>query len=293
MGGFSPKETRLYNGKTCELISVFLNIAPDFIKLSEVEELSRECNVSRECAFAELLFAACGQENREYFEGYFRPMVRELCVEDFINNSYFKNIDIREAKKGKWHLTKQTLKPCEAFVCNDFLVTDDGRLIPQVGFFSEEYVYPCVLEDGREWMTLMPNETVTTDPAVEKAFGKVLTYGLGLGYFAYMASQKEDVESVTVVEMSRDVIELFEEYILPQFPNKDKIRIIEGDALKFARDGGALGYDFLFADIWHDAYDGRELYLKLKEAEGAAGDVEYTYWIEDTIKCYLEKELWE
>jgi predicted methyltransferase len=75
-------------------------------------------------------------------------------------------------------------------------------------------------------MTLLPNETVTTKPAIDKAHGKVLTYGLGLGYFAFMASAKHEVDSVTIVERSADVIELFKTWLLPYFPNKDKIRIV-------------------------------------------------------------------
>ena len=50
---------------------------------------------------------------------------------------------------------------------------------------------------------------------VERAKGKVLTFGLGLGYFAYMCSLKEEVESVTVVEKDKSVIKLFNEIILP------------------------------------------------------------------------------
>jgi hypothetical protein len=183
--------------------------------------------------------------------------------------------------------------PGEAFVCRDFEVTDDGRLIPQLGFFDREFAYPAVLEGGREWMTLMPNETVTTEPAVRRAHGKVLTYGLGLGYFAYRASEKENVDSVTVVELSPDVISLFTEHILPQFPHKDKIRIVCSDAYEYAEKcAPGEKYDFVFADFWHDAGDGRDLMLKMKEYEKYSPESEYVYWLEDTINCYLDRELW-
>ena len=186
-----------------------------------------------------------------------------------------------------------TLDPCEAFVCNDFRVWPDGRMIPQIGFFGRAYRYPAVLENGREWMTLMPNETITTLPAVAKSRGKVLTYGLGLGYFAFMASEKDDVVSVTVVERSQDVIELFRTHILPQFPNRDKIRLVCSDAFEYAKNQApSERYNFVFADIWHDVGDGRELYLKMKELEYLSPETEYSYWLEGTIRCYLAKELW-
>ena len=55
-------------------------------------------------------------------------------------------------------------------------------------------------------MLVTPNEVHTMKADIEKAHGKVLTYGLGLGYFPFMTSRKEEVTSVTVVERSSDVI---------------------------------------------------------------------------------------
>ena len=66
-------------------------------------------------------------------------------------------------------------------------------------------------------MTITPNEIETMKEAVDKASGNVLTFGLGLGYYAYMVSEKENVESVTIVDSNEDVIDLFKKYVLPQF----------------------------------------------------------------------------
>jgi len=293
----SPTETRHFNGRICDLMSILLNIASDFIDVSSVNEISESCGVTKEYAYAELVAAVCGvdsaEKDRTFFKNYFLPMIHECDKSIFENDPYYKNIKIPELTKGNWKFTNMKLKPCEAFVCNDFLVPDDGRLIPQIGFFTEEFPYPAVLENGREWMTLMPNETVTTLPAVKKAHGKVVTFGLGLGYFTYMASLKEEVESVTVVELSSDVISLFEEHILPQFENRDKVKIICADAFDFAENTMKPGdFDFVFADFWHDVGDGRELYLKMKEYEKNFPETEFTYWLEDTIKCYLDRDLW-
>ena len=164
----------------------------------------------------------------------------------------------------------------------------DGRIIPQVGFFEEEFIYPCICQNGREWMLITPNEIETMKKPIEKAFGNVLTYGLGLGYFAYMASAKPQVDSVTVIERDKNAIELFNAIILPQFDMRGKIRIIEFDALFFAAEQkkkAQKDFDFVFADIWHDPSDGAEIYRILKPLERS--DTEYSYWIEDTIKCYL------
>lgn len=293
----TPTETRHYNSKAVQLMSILLNVAPDFADMESVKEISDASGVSLENAYAEYTAAMFGMDtlgpDKAFFRNYFLPMFRELSVKDFTCDPYYRDIVIPEVKLGKWEFKTMELKPGEAFVCNDFTVTKDGRMIPQIGFFTESFKYPAVLENGREWMTLMPNETVTTKPAVRNATGKVLTYGMGLGYFAFSASNKADVSSVTVVDSSAEVIELFNRYILPQCPNKDKIRTIRADAFEYAEDEMPKEeYDYVFADIWHDVSDGRDIYLKMKEYEDACPETEFDYWLESTIKCYLDRELW-
>ncbi len=289
--------TRFCNGRIVSLMSMYLNFMPKAITPEALEDVASSCGLQRNRAYAECLAALCevgtDRAERDFTANYITPMVQELDPAVFENDPYYQTVHFPRGKQGKWELKTMELAPCEAFVCNDFKVFPDGRMIPGIGFFPRTYRYPAVLENGREWMTLMPNETVTTLPAVEKARGKVLTYGLGLGYFPFMTSRKEEVTSVTIVERSADVIKLFEEYILPQFPHKDKIRVICADAFVYAKEQmPAEGYDFVFADIWHDVGDGRELYLKMKELERLSPDTEFTYWLENTIRCYLATELW-
>ena len=103
-----------------------------------------------------------------------------------------------------------------------------------------------------------------------------------------MASIKSNVSSVTVVERSSKVIELFKTYILPQFPDSSKIEIIEADAFDFAENRMSDGrYDSVFVDIWHDPSDGCELYLRMKQYEHLLPNAEFVYWVEDTLKLYI------
>ena len=177
---------------------------------------------------------------------------------------------------------------CEAFPCGDLLYGPSGEVFPQIGFFTEPYHYPAVRENGREWMTLNPNEIITMRAPLARARGRVLTYGLGLGYFAFMASRKESVSSVTVVERDPSVIRLFEEEIRPQLPTREKITVVCKDAFEFAKeDMKAGGYDFVFADIWHDPSDGVEAYLRFKLMESYSPKSEFAYWIEPTLRYYL------
>ncbi len=294
--GLSTEEIRRNNNDLVQLFSLYLNLMPDAIDNNMVTELAASCNITRAEAYAQYLAAMAGLDaggrDRHFFRYWLAPAIHELDPIAYTGDAYFQNIKIPHDVCGKWELKTERLRPLEAFVCNDFVITPDRRMIPQIGFFNEEYPFPAVLEIGREWMTLQPNEMVTTYPAIDAAHGRVLTFGLGLGYFAYHAAEKQNVESVTVVDLSPNVIELFKTHILPQFPNKDKIRLVCEDAFSFADTKMAGNFDFVFADIWHDAGDGKELYLKMKKYEKKHPDIDFTFWLEDTIKCYLDETLW-
>ncbi len=140
-------------------------------------------------------------------------------------------------------------------------------------------------------MTVTPNEIATMRRPIEAAFGHVLTFGLGLGYYAYMVSAMPQVEFVTIVEINPQVISLFRQYLLPKFPQRQKIHIVQADAFAYAKSHLASGqFDYVFTDLWHDASDGVPLYLQMKQLEHLAPDVTYSYWIEDTIQYYLSDD---
>ena len=292
-----PDPVRYSNTRVAALMSLFLNFFASSVTPDQLEDIASSCRVERTEAYAECVAALCGvgtdSAERAFTQRYLRNMIRELDVTEFQNDPYYRTVRIPEAAAGRFVLTTMELPACEGFVRDDFVVENDGRMLPQIGYFTEPYRYPAVLEDGREWMTLLPNETVSTLPAVRNAHGRVLTYGLGLGYFAFMASRKANVESVTVVERDPDLIDLFRAYVLPQFPDRHKVEILCADAFAFAeqlRPGDP--YDYVFADIWHDAGDGREMYLRFKSLEKNLPDAGFDYWLEKTILCYIAKELW-
>lgn len=267
-----------------ELLSDYLNLYPDAITEELVKETEKSCNMGTEDAFR-LLFAGMMDvySDRELRRGWISKTFSCLDPEVYENDPYRKAVKLPTVTDGEWEFYEGRYKPYEAFVYNDPVRYPDGSVIPKIGFFEREYTYPAVRQGGREWMLITPNEIETMRSPIEKAFGDVVTYGLGLGYFAFMASEKDSVSSVTVVERDERVIRLFREHILPQLPHKNKIRIVNEDALAYAAEDHRC--DFVFADIWHDPSDGCDLYLKLKALEKEG--VQYAYWIEDTIKLYL------
>ena len=285
-------ETEIRNGRLLSLLSRYLNFHSDYIKESDIREIA-ETGAGEEKAFGLILANAFGldleknREDIEFFKAYFPYIFHQLNTEEFRQNPYYKNIHFPDRKTGNIEFGHRSYKPYEGFVCGDMEEMPDGRLLPHIGFFMEEFRYPIILEKGIEWMTVTPNEIRTLEEPVRQAHGKVLTFGLGIGYYPYMISLKDDVESIDIAERNENTIELFRRHILPQFQNRQKIRLISGDALSYIDTISDGQYDFIFADLWHDAGDGKPLYLKIKEYEKKYPNTEFAYWIEKTIKCYL------
>ena len=137
-------------------------------------------------------------------------------------------------------------------------------------------------------MSIIPNEIETMKDDIAKVSGKVLVYGLGLGYYPYMISLKDEVKEIVIVEKDSNIIKLFKENILPQFKNKDKIKIVQDDAFHFEKTDTKT-YDYCFVDLWHGSEDGIEFYLKFKALELRSKN--YLYWLERSLVNVIRRDL--
>ena len=282
------------NDLVVSILSEYINNHPRFIDAAMVEDLARECHVSNHEAFCTLLSAACGLDtvddpyHRALERQYIIPSLKKLDPSVYENDAYAKTVQFPSVTHGKWELCQHSYTSYEPFVRTHPVVTRELCEIPQLGYFDVEFPFPAILENGIEWMTITPNEVETMREPIAKCRGRVLTLGLGLGYFAFHASEKPEVERVVVVERSRDVIEIFKTYLLPQFPNADKIEIVEADAFGYMQTEMPRGkFDYVFSDLWHDASDGLEMYRKLKKYEILAPHTEFDYWIEPSLLSLL------
>lgn len=282
------EETDRMNRRLLEHLAFFLNSRPGDVSRDTLKTLTEQTGLSEAEAYPYLL--AAGMEldaaaaDRRLFALYFPKMVHRLDAEEYRQDPYYQNVRLPAESEGGWQLTQNAYQPYEAFVCGDFHYEPDGRVIPQIGYFPERFDYPAVSQNGREWMSITPNEITTMAPVIAEAHGDVLTYGLGLGYFAYMACRRPEVRSVTVVENSADAVRLFRQKILPQFEQPQKLRILQEDAFQFAQTN-RREYDLTFADLWHDAGDGVECYRRLKPLERG----HTRYWIYETMRYYLQE----
>ena len=285
------------NFKLTRLYSAYLENCPELIRAEMIDELCDDGTLTKEEALVALLSSAFGLDyerggdDRVLIRDYLTPSVRLLDAKRYTENEYYKNINIPDVKDEGWEFKTEFYEPYRAVICGDMVIKSDFSEYAPLGFFTERFAFPAVLEDGNEWMTLTPVDLDTCDEAIDRAHGRVITFGLGLGYYAYMTSQKESVTSITVIEKSEQVIALFKKYILPQFENADKVRIINADAFEYAEfDMPKEDYDYAFVDTWRDASDGAPMYKKMKALEHLSPKTEFSYWIENFLISRLRAE---
>jgi hypothetical protein len=276
-----------YNNKLLSLLSVYLNEYDTIITPSQVKKITKT-GVDELRAYSLLLQGYMKLDDEEIVDLYFKDMINMLDAKDYIDNDYYKNIKLNKTSNKDWKLSYDKYAPYQGFVFDDFKYEDDGRIIPQIGFFKETFKYPAIYQNNKLWMSITPNEIETMKEHINDARGKVVTFGLGMGYFAYMTSNKDNVSSITIVERDNNVIELFKKVILPQFKNKDKINIVNMDAFDFMKNEfSKYDVDYVFTDIYHDVSDALDAYNKMKEYEDKYKNTKFKYWIENTIKAYL------
>lgn len=286
------------NFRVTYLYKFYLESCPEFITKEMIDTLTESGELTPEVAISALLSEAFGldfdkDEDRRIIMDYITPSIRILDAKKYENNPYYKNIKLDDLTEGRWEIRNESYKPYQAVICDDMIIRDDFSEIPPLGYFPDGFSFPAILEDGNEWMTLTPVDIDTCDEAIEAAKGKVLTYGLGLGYFSYMASEKDTVDTVTVVEISEEAIRLFNKHILPQMPNGHKIKIVHSDAIEYAREVmPEEHFDFVFVDTWRDSSDGTPMYKKMKPYEKENPGTEFSYWVENFLRSGWRAELY-
>lgn len=207
---------------------------------------------------------------------------------DYQNNPYIKNIKLENIKENDYTFLKQNYIKNECFLFDEIQVEKDYKENTLFGYFNEDFSYISLLEKNDIWMLITPHEINTMKNAISLANGKIITYGLGLGYFAYMVSLKENVQEITIVEKDSTIISLFNQYILPQFSHPEKIHIICDDAIHFIKNS-TTEYDFAFVDLYKDVNDGLPLYIKMLHASLKHQKTNYQFWIEKSMLIMIRR----
>jgi len=218
-----------------------------------------------------------------------KPAAKQLDPLTYSKNPYFSLIKGLRFEQGHSRLKEGTYQKKELFLADETYgdPKDHYLEVNPLGYFAEPFPFPELQKKAETWMSLIPHEMASMTAPIASAHGKVLTLGLGLGYFAFMVSEKAEVTSVDVIENDPEIIAIFNEKLLPLFPHKSKIHILEEDALLFAAKRNPV-YDTVFVDLYHTEEDGLPLYLALKPLQKNSSKLATLFYALSDLAPFLD-----
>lgn len=226
-------------------------------------------------------------EDKDIVDNLIDKHIFEEDIKKYLANPYYQKIKCKNKKYGGYALFNDHYEPFELFSLTDIQVDKKYQEHTYLSYFSQRFDFLALNYDGVTWMSITPNEINTMESSINEAFGKVAVFGLGLGYFPYMISLKENVQEITIIDNNPTIIKLFKENILPLFEHKEKINIIEGDAFGYVNE--LEDYDYAFIDLWHNPDDGLELFLKFKKIEKRVSRCTFSYWLDKSMIQFLRR----
>ncbi|MEM8994738.1 MAG: hypothetical protein AAGF23_08090 [Acidobacteriota bacterium] len=157
--------------------------------------------------------------------------------------------DIPEGRSGDWSLER-------------FVVSEDPSYDPQKDprpHFARRYAgtFSLLRRGDVQFMTDLYDEWWTQRVVLDEAAargGHLLISGLGLGMIveSVLRSPGMDVESITVIEKSPDVIRLVAPTLTARYP--ERLEIVEADVFRWTPPDGRR-YSVAWHDIWPSPYD--------------------------------------
>lgn len=208
-----------------------------------------------------------------------------LSTKEWENNPYHQQVHLDYVKDDYFSFKKEKTAGFELFNSDEIQkdphreLNDWMKLRAMDQHFETLYLY----QDDKDWMVDAPSEYNTNYHPSQKAHGKVLTFGLGIGYFLWFVLDNPTVEEVTVIEKNEAVLSMFQRFIYPQFPQKKKVHFLLGNAFDYFQESYLKNFDYVYTDIWKSTNDGLFLIEKLLEQMDLPlekGD----FWIEES--CY-------
>jgi len=149
---------------------------------------------------------------------------------------------------------------------------------------------------GGTMMSDTDMELRTNYEAVRCATGDVLIGGLGLGMITLPIVLKPEVSSVTVVEISRDVIALVEPHIRAATGmDAGKLTVIHADVKRWKPTRSGRQFDFAYFDIWEhicidDLQERKDLHVAVRRYLRKGGRA--TSWEFERMKSMARRGDW-
>ena len=154
-------------------------------------------------------------------------------------------VDIPEGESGSWKVERFTVGDTNTSIFNLRAALNPSRNIGHI----RSGTYTRLTSHGSVVMSDTPSEIRDHIKFIRLAKGRVLIAGLGLGMVASAVCEKAEVEHVTVIEKSSDVIALVGPTLQERFG--DKLEIIEADIYEWKPPKG-VEWTVAWYDIWND-----------------------------------------
>lgn len=140
----------------------------------------------------------------------------------------------------------ELLKPCKIgnYEISHFTVSDKDIRARIDGIPAGTYTR--LTHNGNVVMSDTPMEQRTNRKFVREAHGDVLVGGLGIAMIILSVQNKPEVNSITIIEKSSEVIEL----ITSQLEFNDKVKIINADVFTWKPEKDQK-FDCIYMDIWN------------------------------------------
>jgi hypothetical protein len=145
--------------------------------------------------------------------------------------------------------------------------SDEGDPFPQKTPLRQRVIH------GNVWMSLTPGEMISQRSGVQRARGKVVVGGLGLGWFLRKVCDKPEVEEVVVVEQSRELLDWYGFDLCKRDPKVSEV-ICDDIYSQIGKHGPRATY---LLDIW-PLFCGAELDSALSKARKRHGPERIWAW---------------
>lgn len=186
-------------------------------------------------------------------------------------------------EKGVAKISTYTFDEEEDFMYNLRAARDGGGMFRM---YTGKYVRLHI--NGQLMMSDTAMERITNSDFIEKANGRVLIAGLGVGLILEGILEKESVTEVVVLEKYQDVVDLVE----PLFKHP-KLKIICADVFEYDMPKEEK-FDTIYFDIWatlctSNLDEMRTLHAKYRRNK-ASKDSFMDSWVRDYLKRQKAKE---
>ena len=158
-----------------------------------------------------------------------------------------RKVDVSEGVSGPWRVERFTVdaKGAEMDASRAAISAFQGRPYTpvSVGTYTRlKHGHTIVMSDTE-------GEMEDHEEAVRRAEGAVLIAGLGLGMVLQAVLDKPDVDHVTVIEKSEDVMRLVGPHYMDRYPGR--FELIQADIFTWKPPEAAWAWDVAWFDVWN------------------------------------------